>query len=1598
MLARLARIGLRTFGVLFGISLVMVMHLVVLFMLLHAFLRHPAVQQRAVPAIEFALSEVLQTRVQLGGIELRLFDKIALRQLHIYDQRGGLMIQAGELQVGLLSLNLLKMVLQPEAEMYIGARALLLDDAAFHLVRYPDSTWNIDFLTQSESPPDSTPTPLSLDFPTVEITRLDFSLVDSTLADSLLRPTPGVLNYQNMYVEDIHLYTSFELICTAGLLANIDTLRARERHSGLVLQQLKGNFSGLIADNETVARQLATAFVPNGPDDRAPQAVRLFNARLAVNGTSRLDFDLMADGFRLDNIGSLATDRHYILNLRPSNLRLQDIDYFMLGDTLPARGQIQLEGFARSNTWDGSLRQLRVAFGGSQLHLDARARNFRDLDRLFLDAKVHRGVINPDDLTQLMPSLELPDEVPRLGVTQLFATLVGTLRDFSAQADVRTDIGTAQCDIQYHINAQREFSFEGGLATQSLNIDSLLAIKVSHQVNFTGQVDGHGVLVKDGKKTRTQIDSLHADFSCYSSFLLDNELDSVSGDLSFMNKHLVGNLYLNDSIGTFHGNIDIFFRDTLPEYQFIGDIKHLKLHMLDTSMAYTNIDAIAKVNVRGDSLDNMTGRIRLDRIHLSDSVGHELDIRDFQVTLDSLGNQKVLEARLRNQAAQEALKLKLSGAFEYSYAIKVITQLVGEMDLFFKADSVLSAKYYKKKLLDTIPYKPINLRYDLAIGDITSILDFFDIPIVLRKASSTGIFTLGLNEKALISYEADSISYGNMALYNPSGKLFITKELFTPEFISNASLNCERLKASSSLTLQNFDVSANWKGDEILYELHTRQEEFKTYVDLVGATLFSNDIIYNQLDSARSRLVLGGKTWSISESNRVALVSKPKRLEVDGLTFRAGDQQIRINGQDNLPKTTKGLYLDVRNFNLRSLDAFLPPESYLGGTVTATANVYDLFTNPVIVFNGNINQFAIGKAEYGDFYAKSNYAPAEAQVNLNFGIVLEGDTLLGMRGFIKPKGSQIDFKPYKPIDIPLTYFAAITHGILFDLGGRIYAGPEDIRIQGSLSDPDIRGSIQLRKARIGVEYFKTRFFVDDRIYFDEKVISVKKLKLLDDNNNEKNFALVNGSIRHQGFQNLYFNLRIEEVRNFLMMNTTSRDNELFYGRAIIQDGIGTIRGPAGGLRLELDVSTGKGTTLNIPVADFESGQTLSYVYFKTQPTDTLDLSKLKDESLGFELSLTMRITRDAQVGIIFDPQVGDEIRGSGIGTLTLGLSMAGEFTMNGDFTLYDGNYLFTFRNIFAKYFVLEPGGRIVWTGDPLNARLENLRAVYRASADLNQLLPNFGGDSTQASNRVNVQVVMGMSGSLFSPVIKFELVVPELNADNAFLINSMLKMIEADEQELNRQVFSLLLFQRFFPVSDVVASGSGNPAGAAAAGGLSSSVGEFLSSQFNYWLGQVIGDDNVGVTLRTENVDVMYLQLQARLFNDRVTVRRDGILVGGAQRDISVGNVSVEIRVLPLKTSDAVAGTGRMNFEIFNRENIGFGNQITAINRGVGLYYQKDFNRLPELLIPNNQVREVPYIPLPEAPPIPPPINLLGVPAGPSPDPMYPEFIEFETE
>jgi hypothetical protein len=240
----------------------------------------------------------------------------------------------------------------------------------------------------------------------------------------------------------------------------------------------------------------------------------------------------------------------------------------------------------------------------------------------------------------------------------------------------------------------------------------------------------------------------------------------------------------------------------------------------------------------------------------------------------------------------------------------------------------------------------------------------------------------------------------------------------------------------------------------------------------------------------------------------------------------------------------------------------------------------------------------------------------------------------------------------------------------------------------------------------------------------------------------------------------------------------------------------------------------------------------------------------------------------------------------------------------------------------------------------------DIKAYYETITSLLPLLNSSNQElnSPEYTRRYPVQVLLHLTGPMLAPDIRFDIDFSEVersitNPTLRSALYSFKGRIAGDEQERNRQVFSLILFKKF--------SAENSFSGISGAGG--NTVSELLSNQLSHWMSQV--DENLQIDVDLSGWDrqtnnVFHVRLSYTFMNGRLRVTRNGLI--DTQNQSATANIVGEWTVEYILTPD-----GRYRLKMYNK-NLNNG-VVTALSNstntaaGFSILYTRDFSSFLEL-------------------------------------------------
>jgi hypothetical protein len=319
--------------------------------------------------------------------------------------------------------------------------------------------------------------------------------------------------------------------------------------------------------------------------------------------------------------------------------------------------------------------------------------------------------------------------------------------------------------------------------------------------------------------------------------------------------------------------------------------------------------------------------------------------------------------------------------------------------------------------------------------------------------------------------------------------------------------------------------------------------------------------------------------------------------------------------------------------------------------------------------------------------------------------------------------------------------------------------------------------------------------------------------------------------------------------------------------------------------------------------------------------------------MGMDLKMYLEVTPDAEIQIIFDSKVGDVMKGHGSSPqLNVTLNKKGEFGIIGEYLIVDGDYTFTLGNILNKTFSVENGGKIMFYGDLKNAEID-LKANY---LNLKTSLSTILGEEEKYTKNIRVEPQLHLSGKLFNPVVGFDIYLPDADEPTRTYLRNAI----STEEELTRQVFALLLINKFISVGAAPVSTSTGTSAMAA------TTFEMVSNQISNWLSKISNDVNIGLNIRTGSnaftPEEAQVAVSTQILNNKV-VFNGNFDVKGAGSTMNNTNQLTGVFDAEIKLTE------KLKFKVFNRFNDASNTGLSPYTQGVGIFYNQDFNRFSDL-------------------------------------------------
>ncbi|MCS6822031.1 MAG: translocation/assembly module TamB domain-containing protein [Microscillaceae bacterium] len=1155
------------------------------------------------------------------------------------------------------------------------------------------------------------------------------------------------------------------------------------------------------------------------------------------------------------------------------------------------------------------------------------------VENLKMDLQIERAQFLPHDLRQYIPQEETNILLAQMGVTQLHGRFQGTTTHFSTQASVVSQVGLFKANITLALDEKEANSYyKGQILTQNLHIGKLLKLAIPlSTLNLQGEIEGTGFTPQTANfKLKAKIKEAIFNKYAYHDIWIEGK---------FYHKKFEGNCIAKDTNLNFQlaGRIDFNKQLQYPskpigEFNLKTQINRISLQPLGFADVPTIFSANLEANIQGVDLDSLTGNSIVRNLDLHYNK-NQLHIDSLQIIAERIGKQQNL------QVNSELLQVKMKGNFVFSQLLKDIPTMAQEYVLALKNKQEEIKKYYtnkrKQKKIDDY-----NIRFQVNFQDLNPILKFVDTTAYLSKNTRLeGFFENGKTETFRLKTlkPIDSLILGKNKIYGIKVDIETTKTADTT--VIEAEIHVESNKQEiAGLKTEKFTLNLLWEESEIDFEAELYQQASANFIKLSGALVFNEDSL--SISFYPSQLRLLENNWRISANNQINI--QGSRIKIHNFAlFNAQMRSSRIEANGEISEDPNShLDLNIKDVELEGFANFLGLP--VAGILNMTGFAENLYQKPVFLAEADLENLMYNNFLIGDLTSKIELSEATRSIQLSAYVYRLGKHIMDVAGTyqLEEKQNQLNIiTDLKNTDLEI--IEPFAQGIVSKLRGQLNG---QLVVRGNLSHPIIEGIINLKNGGMKVNYLGTHYTMEGTIGFQNDLIDIQRFILRDE---FRHRAMLSGIMTHKGFSHVQLDLK-GRFNDFALLNTTIKDNNLFYGRAYATGNM-EIKGSPDKLILNINARSEKDTKIILPLfqgTEVSSSDFIEFVSFKDtlqkeKATKQLDLS-------GLVMNFNLELNDNAEIEIIFDNRTGDIMRGAGRGNLQMKIDTRGEFGMFGTYTIEQGSYNFTLAGIMSKPFKVIPGSKITFVGDIFESILD-IDAVYEKPVSLLPLIQTNNPNDLQnpeLSRRYPIGVVLDLKGKLLNPEIKLNLDLRKAkSASNSTLQTAIANFetrIQSDEQELKRQAAGILIMNSLFRENSF--------AGASSSSALNS-ISEFVSNQLSHFISQV--DENLDLNLEINPTDInaSRMRFSYRMLDGRLRVTREGGFTN-TQNQADFANVMGDWTIEYLLTKE-----GQLRAKMYTRNNQNLSQTLgttaapSSTLTGLSIMHTASFNTLKDFIL-----------------------------------------------
>ncbi|KIO52827.1 translocation/assembly module TamB domain-containing protein [Flavobacterium hibernum] len=1314
--------------------------------------------------------------------------------------------------------------------------------------------------------------------------------------DMQSKPILKGIDYSHMDLDKINFKAEKLYYGNDTISGNIKTLTANDK-SGLQIESFKTNFF-------------------YGPKNAYLTDLYLKTPQTLLQDKVKVSYPSIAAVSK--NIEKLSVDA----NLKQSKIGFKDILLFVpdLQKTNPFKTNpnaiLYLNTRVSGKVNDLNITQFEMSgIGTTKVSLSGKIKGLPDAQKAYYDLDIKKLSSTSKDIYSFVPAGTIPKNIQIPSQLNLQGKFKGSAQSFNTNLILSSSFGNAKVDGLFDQRVKNKERYDATVYLLNFDLGRLIKNDSIGKITLKAKVKGKGL---DPKTAQAEFDGLvqKAVFNKYTYKDLALKGNIANGSFAVKSGMKDPNLHF-DLVAS--GDT----KDKYPSIQLklnldIADLEKLNLHAGPMKLR-GNVDA----DIANSNPDFLNGKVFLSNIQVAQGAE--------PIVLDSMSVIAFADNNRNNiKISSQFLKAEVDGKYKLTTLSAAIKKSLSKyMDL---KNPKVNGESDEQRLAFTLKIDNDPLLFKL-VPKLTSLE-----PIILTGKYNNVVDSLAI--KGTIP----KIVYGGNTISD--GKINIEAKENALEYqVSIAPVE------SGDFKIPFAGLSGNIQNNILSYALQVKDKEQKEQYLIKGELLHENGKNTLKLDS--NNFVLNYDKWNLDPENCIEL--DDKRLYVNKFFLENSGNELRVQSQNE--GNNSPLKVDFVNFKIETIMNLVKKDELLmQGLINGSALVENIMTKPIFTSDIKVEKFAFKGEPVGDIAIKVDNKTDNL---LAANVTLTGEENdVSLTGDYKIDDGNLDFN----LDVNKLTIKSIQGFSMGNLteGKGFLAG--NFKITGKATAPKVNGELNFKEAGFRVtkfnSYFKT---VDEKITVQNDVITFDKFSFHDENDNE---LTIDGTIKSADYSNFDFGLTVV-ADDFRAIHSKEIDNDMFYGDLILDTKLnikGTLANPIVGGTIKINEDTK--FTVVLPQSDPSIAEREGIVEFVNE--DDLQLkqtiaieNKLNQSQLiGMDVSVAISIDKKAELTLVIDKGNGDYLNLKGEAELIGGIDPSGKTTLTGKYEFSEGAYEMSF-NMIRRKFDIQKGSYIIWNGEPTMANL-NITAIYKVNTAPIDLLGNQLGTMSPAEKntykqKIPFQTHLKMNGELLKPEITFDIVLPDGNYDVSPDIitksKTKLEQLRQEPAELNKQVFALLLLNRFIGENPFASESGGTSAESLAR----QSVSKILSQQLNDLAGELISGVQLEFDLEStedyttgakENRTDLNVGVSKKLLNDRlkVTVGSSFAVEGQERANEQSTNIAGDVALDYQLTKD-----GRYMVRAYRKNEYQVAVEGQVVETGVAFIITMSYNKFREL-------------------------------------------------